>query len=111
MGLESMSLQGFPRKLLLKHASENGGFSTAQDAMYQDLAGNAYTGFIMVIIMAAILCRATDAQIAIHSKAFGKANPENPEDDVLATLLGKGVKAETAEDAEEDDDDDSLRGW
>ena len=111
LGLESMSLQGFPRKLLLKHASENGGFSTAQDAMYQDLAGNAYTGFIMVIIMAVILCRATDAQIAIHSKACGKANPENPEDDVLATLLGKGVKAETAEDAEEDDDDDSLRGW
>lgn len=87
LGLEMMRLQGFPLDVMVSAQEENVLPQTVLDPFWADLAGNAFSGPVVLAIHLAIYCSLQPA----HIQAFGgsvDASAGGSEDDMLREILG-----------------------
>ena len=82
-GLESLTLQGFPPSLLKQYARERSDRSSggvAPDVLMGDLAGNAYSGTVILAVLLSVILGLTPGHLGRHGQFNGCIGcPDDPD--------------------------------
>ena len=89
-GLEALSIQGYPPQLLLKYVEDmkSKKDESKPDGLLHDLAGNAFTGVVMLTLIIAVITLSTKKHLKLHGANPAEDHSSGDSDVIEAIISG-----------------------